>query len=133
MKALTAALAFLFFALIAGAALACSCRPFASAAEQGESADVIFRGRVIATARVSEYRQNTTFEVLETLKGDAAPRQIVSHGGAAMAASACGIVYGVGQEALVIAHRNEAAELSTSACSAPRWPIEAYRQALAAP
>lgn len=132
MKPLTAALALLFFALSAGAALACSCRPFASAAEQAEGADVIFRGRVIATERVGEYRQSTTFEVLDALKGDTAPRQTVSHGGAAMVASACGIVYRVGAEALVIAHRGDTGELSTSACSAPRWPIEAYREALAA-
>jgi hypothetical protein len=130
MKRLLAALAFSAMALSAGAALACSCVRYASAAEHAAEADVIFVGRVVSTEAVTDMRQATTFEVSETLKGETSARRVVMHGGAAMAGSACGIVYRVGQEALVIAHRGEDGVLGTSSCSAPRWEVGAYRDAL---
>jgi hypothetical protein len=121
-----------FLAFGGGVALACSCARYANAAAHAAEADVIFRGRVISTAPDGQYQQHTTFEVLETLKGEARATLVVRHGGAALAGAACGIVYRVGAEVLVIAHGGEG-DLVTSSCSAPRWDIAAYRAALAQP
>lgn len=125
-----AMLAFCLTTLGAGVALACSCMQYPNAAAHAADADVIFVGRVVATEAQSPTQQATTFKVLETLKGESVRRRIIYHGGAEMTAAGCGIAYRFGDTALVIAHRGNG-QLSTSSCTAPRWPVEAYRDAIA--
>lgn len=117
-------------ALSASVALACSCADFPSAAAHAASADAIFVGRVVDTRHFGEFQQRTTFEVTESIKGNLGARVTIQHGGANMVGSACGMVFRVGREELVIAHENDDV-LYTSSCAAPRWEAAEYRAAMA--
>ncbi|MEZ6023418.1 MAG: hypothetical protein R3C16_08430, partial [Hyphomonadaceae bacterium] len=57
--------------LTVGAALACSCVGFATAADQAANADAIFRGRVISSTPLPGYEDTarvTTFALVSPLK-----------------------------------------------------------------
>lgn len=127
---------FLAAATFQTAALACSCRPIANAAEHIASADTVFRGRVIATTpdpSAPETFSITTFEVTAPLKmlphWDPANTIIVRHA-STRDGPQCSIWYEVGQEALVVARVGAGGHLHTSSCDAPRWPEADYRRAL---
>ena len=111
-------------ALAAGAALACSCMRFDSAAEQLTQADVMFVGRVIATTELEPGRAETRFEVLRTLKGPASREAEVGHtindGGAA-----CGVEFAAGDTMAVIAYERDG-RLETNLCSMPEFPLQDY-------
>lgn len=111
-------------ALAAGAAWACSCIRYNSAAEQLAQADVMFVGRVLATTEVSSGRAETRFEVLRTLKGPASGEAEIGHtindGGAA-----CGVDFEAGETVAVIAYEHEG-RLQTNLCSMPQFPLQDY-------
>lgn len=110
--------------LVAGAAWACSCRPYNSAAEQFAQADVMFVGRVVSTTERDRRSATTRFEVLRTLKGqrrtDVDIRHPFNDGGAG-----CGVEFRPGQTVTVIAHEGEDG-LATNLCAMPRFPLEDY-------
>lgn len=127
-----------FFAAFAShtVALACSCRPLASAAEHVASADTVFRGRVLSSApdpSAPDLFAMTTFEVTAPLKmlSHWAPSQpiIVRHA-ATRDGPQCSIWYEAGQEVLVAARAGADGHLHTSSCDAPHWPENDYRAAL---
>ena len=120
-------------AALAGAALACSCVPPTSAAEQLEDADLM----IVATA--AEVRRlpaeddvrrmaETRFTVSRTLKGEARRNWWIRHG---RDSPMCGVEFRPGQEYVVIAHRAEG-RLWTGLCSRAWFPIEDYERAAAA-
>jgi hypothetical protein len=111
-------------------ALACSCVRFASAEAHLAQTDVVFVGRVVESRAAGEHRMITTFEVLETLKGT--PPRTVRIAHSADVCCICGMTFRAGEQTLVFAHARGDGTLSTSSCSAPRFPIEQYRQALRA-
>lgn len=111
-------------ALAAGAAWACSCMRFDSAAEQLAQADVMFVGRVLDTTETAPQQATTRFEVVSTLKGSVHDtveiRHTVNDGGAA-----CGVQFEVGQTAPVIAYETDG-RLHTNLCSMPQFPLQDY-------
>lgn len=111
-------------ALAAGAAWACSCIRYNSAAEQLAQADVMFVGRVIGTAELEPGQAETRFEVVRTLKGQTSRETEVGHtindGGAA-----CGVEFDVGETVAVIAYVREG-RLQTNLCSMPQFPLQDY-------
>jgi hypothetical protein len=121
--------------LASGAALACSCAPFTSAAEQAEAVDALFRARVISTRSVSgaDYIQAiTTFEVIEVMKAPAnsmraGQRVEVGH---SVGDASCGMSFTPGAEDLVAAMLGEGRTLQTSLCAVPQFSDEAFREAL---
>lgn len=112
-----------------GAALACSCAPPSSAAEQLAATDLAFRGRVLDTRVDREGWAVTRFQVAETLKGRAPRTVAVSHH---TISATCGLTYRRGVSVLVMAERR-GAEWRTGLCSAPRFPIADYRRAARTP
>ena len=113
-------------------AFACSCVGFASPAEHIDATDVIFRGRVLATAHLLFDRigAETTFEVVEAIKGSATGRVRIRH--PRDVCCVCGLTYSRGETCWVFAHRGQDRRLHTSACSAPRFTEAEYREALTA-
>ena len=121
--------------LASGAALACSCFPFNTAAEQAEAVDALFRARVISArsnAGETYIRAITTFEVLEVMKAPAnsmraGQRVEVGH---SIDDASCGMSFTPGEEVLVAASVAEDQSLQTSLCAAPQFSDEAFREAL---
>lgn len=111
-------------ALTAGAAWACSCIRYNSAAEQLAQADVMFVGRVIATTELNPGRAETRFEVLRMFKGAPSGETAVGHtindGGAA-----CGVEFDAGETVAVIAHERDG-RLVTNLCSMPQFPLQDF-------
>ena len=125
MRVAAAVLAFAASMAAAAPALACSCIGPTSAAEQLQGADLVFRGRVQASAS-SPLEATTTFRVLETIKGRAGRTIRVGH---ARDSAACGVTFRRGSVVTVIADRDAQGRLRTSLCSLPRFPLEDYRRA----
>lgn len=137
MRPIPALLAGLLVLLPATAAIACSCRPLASAAEHVGHADAIFRGRVVASVPDPdgpEIFSITTFELIAPLKmpsqWGAPPERIVVRHASTRTGPQCAIWYEPGQEVLVAARMGQDRNLYTGSCDAPRWPEAAYREAL---
>lgn len=137
MRPLFVVLAGLLALLPVTAAIACSCRPLASAAEHVGHADAIFRGRVIASVpdpAGPEIFSITTFELLSPLKmpsqWGAPPERIEVRHASTRTGPQCAIWYEPGQEVLVAARMGQDRNLHTSSCDAPRWPEADYRVAL---
>lgn len=110
----------------AGAAEACSCMRYASAADQVAASDAVFEGRVIRTERTGRDRAATTFEVLDTVKGKLGRRIRVEHG--TETAAGCGVRFRRGEIVALTAHRVRRA-WTTSACAAIQHPWVEYRRA----
>lgn len=137
MRTLFSVVAVVAVACVHAEALACSCRPLASAAEHAAVADTIFRGRVLQSTpdpAAPEIFAITTFEIT-------APMKMLSHWdprsstmqvrhAATRDGPQCAIWYETGQEVLVVAHVGGDGYLHTSSCDAPRWPENDYRAAL---
>jgi|GEM_PF-1102025 len=103
-------------------AWACSC-PMAldvrdSLKTAREEADLVFHGRVEAIQRDRgddfevDSHVRTTFTVLETFKGRAAPRRVIT-----TFEDMCSYSFDPGTEYLVYAHRNEKGEFHTDGCT----------------
>lgn len=109
-------------AVSAGAAWACSCVRFQSAAEQYAKAPLVFVGR--ADGREVLHRDGgapsgaTRFIVQKTLKGERQRVRRIVHG---ENDGMCGISFRRGQTYLVIAYRN-GGRWHTNSCSAPQFP-----------
>ncbi len=110
--------------LVAGAAWACSCIRFDSAADQFAQAEVMLVGRVLSTVETSPQQAVTRFEVLRGLKGPHAGvveiRHTVNDGGAA-----CGVQFEIGQTTPVIAFESDG-HLQTNLCSMPQFPLQDF-------
>lgn len=65
------------------------------------------------------------FEVSRTIKGEALPERAVMH---ATDAPRCGVRFGTGRETVILA-RVQDGVLTTSACSAPQFPLADYQRA----
>jgi hypothetical protein len=114
---------------VAGAADACRCVAYKSAADQMAAADVMFVGRVQRsepeTGRLASLTRNATqFVVLRTLKGEVPPTAEVMHESAR--SGACGVSFKPGETRIVFAHRNAEGELETSGCDAPQYLLADY-------
>ena len=116
---------------VAGAAYACRCATYKSAADQLAAADVMFVGRVEASepeeGRMASVRNVTVFTVLRTLKGEVPPRVEVLHDGGRT--GACGVSFRMGQTRNIIAHRLADGALETSGCDAPQFLLADYEAA----
>lgn len=120
-----AALAAGLLLLVAGPALACTCAPETTAAEQLDGADQAFVGRVLHSriGRAGEGR--TVFRVEEALKGGGRGNVAVSH---PTDGPTCGVRYRKGDRLLVLAVR-DGRTLGTNLCLLPRHPLEEFRAA----
>ena len=124
-----AAFAALAFAAAPFAAEACSCRPYHDVIEQIEASDLIFKGRAIGTQGNDQSRVATTFQVLETLKGDPGPTARITH--RLPDGASCGIAFAPGQTLIVVAQkRAEDNSLATSECAIGRFGEGEYRRVL---
>ncbi len=118
----------------ASAALACSCVRYRSAAEQLNSADLVFVGHAVAS-RVTVTSQwgdegVTTFTMNEVIKGGSFGQVEIHHG---MGSSAsCGITFPLHQQRLVLANRDGSGRWITSLCSEPQYALQEFRAAAAA-
>ena len=110
----------------AGAALACTCVPHASAAEQLADADLLFKGTVVEERVEGRVSAVTTFTVTEVIKGPAMRRVRLNH---PLDEAACGVRFRAGTQVLVFAHRAPDGTLNTGLCSRPRFPEAEYRAA----
>jgi hypothetical protein len=116
---------------LGGAAFACRCITYKSAADQLSAADVMFVGRVVASepesGRLKTMRNLTEFAVLKTLKGEVSPTAEVLHEPGR--AGSCGVSFRPGQTRIVLAHRNAEGGLETSGCDAPQFLLADYEAA----
>ena len=112
--------------LCAGAALACSCMPYRSAAEQLQASELAFKGRVVSEQSIGPGRARTTFQVVEVLKGPAARTVAVEH---QLDGAACGVKYRTGKTLWVFADRRSGGAWRTGLCAAPRFDEADYRRA----
>ena len=108
------------------AALACSCMPYSSAAEQLQASQLVFKGHAVAEQSTGPDRARTTFRVVEVLKGPAARTIRVEHH---LDGAACGVRYRTGKTVWVFASRGPKGEWRTGLCSAPRFDEADYRRA----
>jgi hypothetical protein len=115
-----------------GVAYACSCVAYNSAAEHAAQVDVVFIGRVVGTQPARANELLTTFEVIEPLKlpSGFGERHVQIYHSSAGDAS-CGISFEPNAELIVAAYIDRDDNLGTNSCTAPRWPAEDYRRALA--
>lgn len=109
-----------------GAAFACSCVRYPTAAAQLQNAEAMFVGRAdgTATREVEGMQLGTTrFTVVRTLKGRPQVVQSVDHG--TDMGGMCGVTFQPGRTYTIIAsvHRGR---LQTSSCSRPQFPIQEY-------
>lgn len=117
---------------IAGAAYACRCAIYKSAADQLAAVDVMFVGRVQDSqpepGRLAGLRRNaTTFTVLRTLKGEVPPTAEVLH--EPSRSGPCGVSFKPGDTRIVLAHRDAEGALETSGCDAPQYLLADYQAA----
>jgi len=118
-------------ALVAGAAWACECPRWRSAADQLSETEVAFVGRAVSTLpeRGPGGREGnvvTEFVVTRTLKGAHQPVRRVAHypgpeGGV------CGVSFARSREVLVLSSAR-AARLYTSSCQQPRFPVADFER-----
>lgn len=117
--------------LAAGAAWACSCVRYGSAAQQLAEADVMFVGRMTSFsnhAMGDDYPQAmhmARFEVSRTIKGEALPARAVMH---AVDTAMCGVRFTADRDYTILARLQDGV-LTTSACNAPQFPIAEYERA----
>jgi hypothetical protein len=147
----SALLGALALTLIALPALACSCMRAESAAQQAETADIIFIGRVIDAGPVGDQRgwwkqfsdwvtgqpepmmieDITTFQVDEVLKGAPGENVAIRHVNGAHSAT-CGVRFERGEALLILAYRrHDESGYATSLCSLPQFSEQEFRDALA--
>ena len=118
--------------LVAGAAWACECGSWRSAAHQLSETEVAFVGRAVSTLpeRGPGGREGnlvTEFVVTRTLKGPHRPVRRIAHypgpeGGT------CGVSFARSREVLVLTSAS-ASRLYTSSCQQPRFPLGDYERA----
>lgn len=113
-------------AAVAAPALACSCLPPPSAADQLARADVVFKGVAVGETVGRRGQATTQFRVQEMFKGRPADRIFVSH---RLDSAACGVRFQPRASVVVIADRAENGTLRTSLCSAAAFPEAQYRRA----
>ena len=116
---------------LGGAAFACRCVTYKSAADQLSAADVMFIGQVQSSepeaGRVKSVRNTTEFAVLKTLKGEVPPKvEVLNEPGGA---GSCGVSFRPGQTRVVLAHRNADGGLETGGCDAPQFLLADYEAA----
>jgi hypothetical protein len=111
----------------AGTALACSCRPYSSAAEQLESAALAIKARALETKATQDGWLATRFEVIDVLKGDKASHYVIEH--RQPTGANCGIAFAPGETALVFAGKQDRG-FTTSECARARFSEGAYRAVL---
>lgn len=130
-------------------AQACSCLGADSAAEQAESADIVFIGRVLHSGPQADTRplwrrwldwrgreapahgrHVTTFQVDEVLKGRIRGDIAIGHL-PGIRAGECGVDFAGRHARLVLAWDDPGGGYSTSICSLPRFPEPEFRAALA--
>jgi hypothetical protein len=118
-------------ALAAGAAWACSCVRYDSAAQQLAEADVMFVGRMTSFsnhAMGDDYphaMHMARFAVSRTIKGEALPVRAVMH---AVDGPMCGVRFTPDRDYTILARLQDGV-LTTSACSAPQFPLADYERA----
>ena len=138
--------------LVALPALACSCMRAESVAQQAETADIVFIGRVIDTGPAGDRRgwwkqftdwvtgkpepmmieDITTFQVDEVLKRDPGENVAIRHVNGAHSAT-CGVSFPRGEPLLILAYRrHDESGYSTSLCSLPQFSEQDFRDALIA-
>jgi len=117
--------------LAAGAARACSCVRYDSAAQQLAEADVMFVGRMTSFSNHamgddhSHAMHMARFEVSRTIKGEALPTRAVMH---AVDTAMCGVRFAADRDHAILARLQDGV-LTTSACNAPQFPIAEYERA----
>ena len=115
-----------------GAAVACSCVHYESAAAQLQEAEVMFIGRVEQTVTRRDDGMTvgvTRFAVERTLKGEARTVRRIEH--SVVTGGMCGVVFQRDRTYTIIAHGYRG-RLHTGSCSMPQFPLEEYDRALAA-
>ena len=110
----------------AEAALACSCVPYRSAAEQLAAADLMFKGKVLADRPEGPGRGVARFRVYSVIKGQVGMAVQVRH---SLDSASCGVRFTPGQTVLVLAHAGSDGFWRTGLCSGPRFPEDQYRRA----
>ena len=117
--------------LAAGAAWACSCVRYDSAAQQLAEADVMFVGRMTSFSNHAmgddhpHAMHMARFEVSRTIKGEALPIRAVLH---ATDTALCGVRFSADRDYTILA-RVQDGVLTTSACHAPQFPLADYVRA----
>lgn len=126
---LVAAISAGFLALGTTTAYACSCVHWKSAEAQFAAMDVVFVGKVVGeTTRTDSDGVEvtlTSFSVERTLKGPHKALRLVAHN--TIYGGMCGIRFERGKTTLVMAGLSETG-LSTSSCSAPRFPLADFER-----
>jgi hypothetical protein len=125
MRTVLASLAAAAALLSAGGALACSCAPPTSAAEQLAATDLAFTGRVLGTRVGRDGSAVTRFRPTSVIKGQASGVVAVTHH---TDDATCGLTYRKGASVLVLADR-DGGSWRTGLCSAPRFSEAGFRQA----
>ena len=117
--------------LAGGAAWACSCVRYDSAAQQLAEADVMFVGRMTSFSNHAmgddhpHAMHMTRFEVRRTIKGEALPTRAVMH---AVDEAMCGVRFSADRDYTILARLQDGV-LTTSACNAPQFPLADYERA----
>ena len=109
----------------ANGALACSCVPYRSAAEQLAAADLMFQGRVLVQTAEGEGAV-TRFRVYRVIKGQVGRNVQIRH---RLESASCGVRFTPGRTVLVLAQAGADGFWRTGLCSAPRFPEDQYRRA----
>ena len=126
MRTILAAAALAAGLAAAAPALACSCVPYRSAAEQLAGAELAFKGKVMADRADGPGRAVARFRVYSVIKGQVGLAVQVRH---TLDSASCGVRFRPGQTVLVLAHRGADGFWWTGLCSAPRFPEDQYRRA----
>jgi hypothetical protein len=118
--------------LVAGAACACECPRWRSAAEQLSKSEVAFVGRAVSTLPETglggrEGNVVTEFAVTRTLKGRHQPVRRVAHY-PGPEGSTCGVSFGRSREVLILTSA-KASRLYTSSCRRPQFPLADFERA----
>lgn len=111
--------------LAAGPALACSCAPETTAAEQLAEADQAFVGRVLHSRVGRDGMGRTVFRVEESLKGGERGNVRIVH---PTDGPTCGLRFEKGDRLLVLAVQ-DGRTLGTNLCLLPRHPLDEFRAA----
>jgi hypothetical protein len=109
----------------AGAALACTCLPYRSAAEQLRQADLAAVGVAVASRTNRRGEAETIFQLTEVMKGPMLRTVTVRHG---TDSAMCGVVFERGRRVMLLAGRDRGG-YQTSSCSAAQFPIGEFRRA----
>lgn len=116
-------------AILAAPAIACTCPPLESAAEQAGEADLVAVAKVGAR-RETRSGVTTAFTLSEVLKGSALAGDEIAVMSARPGNPACGILWSEGEETVLLASASDTGGYSAWMCSRPQFSAAEFRSAL---